>query len=155
MNVRKINRVRFLRVADPNIKGYRILAKTKVNNTEEIEELVWIENLSTPNPIRIRSSIPWNSMLTWTLDKVYISDDHPVKVFVNGKRLIDLVTAFDPIKSTLRVFYDQITETDTLDVEYAIDGFELVHTASCPTEYVVTIEVDSSSNTVGNHNILM
>jgi hypothetical protein len=156
MNIVKENRIVFKRLADINVTAYKILGKQTINGESVTTTLATIPNPSSPTPVKIRKKFDYNPKLEFEIkDEVFYNDEHDVAAYINGRKLIDVVTLYNPSKRTVTLLYQGITEFDIIEIEYYYDGIEFIHDTDKPTEYIVELVVDYTSNNVGDHNILI
>jgi hypothetical protein len=156
MNIVKQNRIRFKRISDPSILGYEIKAKQIIDDEEVITLLAAIDNIQSPNPIKVLKKVDYNSDLEFLIeDDVFWNDQHEVSVYINGRKLIDALVTYLYEKKLVSVLYNNITEFDIIEIEYFYDGMEYFHNTSVPTEYFIDLIIDRTSNNIGDHNVII
>lgn len=157
INPVKQNVIRFNRIDDRSVLNYILEADRVVNGDVVTEQVAIIPNPKTVNPIKIRQTFTPNEFSKYVLSQsnVLYDNTYPIKVYINGRKLGDVLRTYNTLSQEVTIDYSKIVPWDIIDIEYYFDGIEYKHAATEDCSYKVKIDIDYSLNTVGNHNILV
>ena len=82
-----------------------------------------------------------------------INQDYGLRVFVNGEPIAKDLYVLNQTKRQLIVFAI-IKDTDTIEVEYYIDGIQYEFVSECDETYAIKPIISESNVLIGRHNIL-
>ena len=157
-NIVKQNRICFERIDDINIKSYKITGTTHNEDGESVTEtLAIIDNPVTRNLIITRKAFEYNKDLKFKLknNTVYSDYNYKVKVYIDGQKLNIIFVSYDKDTNQVTIDYKNISNEQTIEIEYYYDGIEFFHEASKAYIYNIELMLDYTKNSIGEHNILV
>jgi len=157
INPVKQNIIRFNRIDDRSIMNYILEANRITSQGVVTEKVATIPNPKTVNPVKIKEQFSPNENNKYTLsqDIVLYDATYPIKVYINGRKLNDVLRVYNTLDKEVTIDYTEIQPWDIIDIEYYFDGIEYKHTTSEKCNYKIKLDIDYTLNTVGNHNVIV
>ena len=152
----------FERIANPNVISYEVLSNPI--NTRIQQRVFVIDNPKEVNPVKVKTTFLSNDNLNsdrYTQifqlkhKNIFLDEANLLTVYKNGQEFDRGLVTIN--KHARQLFmYCEVTELDTIEIEYHIDGVEFeFETSHVGNTYTVRPMLNEQSSSIGKHSILV